>query len=102
MTKTEGLEALPHNSLYFAYLRDGSRTDKSVFDKENTNNEGLFFSQTRCTFLTLKVCSETQLTGSVLAYTDSFTKRDISVFLLKYKTVQKFCLSYMKGHNISS
>lgn len=44
MTKTEGLEALPHNSLYFAYLRDGSRTDKSVFDKENTNNEGLFFS----------------------------------------------------------
>lgn len=56
MTKTEGLEALPHNSLYFAYLRDGSRTDKSVFDKENTNNEGLFFfSQTRCTFLTLKV-----------------------------------------------
>lgn len=31
MTKTEGFEALPHNSLYFAYQRDGSRVDKKLF-----------------------------------------------------------------------
>lgn len=64
MTKTEGLLDLPHNSLYFAYQRDGSRMDKSVCDKENTNNEELFFSQTRYTLLTLKGCSESQLTGN--------------------------------------
>ena len=32
MTKTEGLEALPYNSLYFAYQREGSRMDKSVHE----------------------------------------------------------------------
>lgn len=44
MTKIEGLEALLYNSFYFAYEREGSRMDKSVYEnlgREENKNERL-------------------------------------------------------------
>lgn len=48
MIKTEGLEALLYNSLYFAYQREGSRMDKSVYENlcvEENKNERLTHKQ---------------------------------------------------------